>query len=68
MDMTENVGATDRKARIAAGAVLLAIALFALTGVFAWIVGLVGAVALATGLMKVCPAYRLLGLNTCAPR
>jgi hypothetical protein len=58
--MTANVGSTDRIIRIVAGLALIA---WALTGgpVWAWI----GVVPLATGIFKFCPAYTLLGMNTC---
>ncbi|MEW6119997.1 MAG: DUF2892 domain-containing protein [Pseudomonadota bacterium] len=58
--MTCNVGSIDRVIRILAGLALIA---WALMGgpVWAWI----GVVPLATGLFKFCPAYTLLGMNTC---
>ncbi len=59
--MTPNVGGLDRGLRIVAGLALLAAG--ALTPLGWW--GLVGLVPLATGVMRVCPAYGLLGLSTC---
>jgi hypothetical protein len=58
--MSANVGSIDRIIRILAGLALIA---WALMGgpVWAWI----GVVPLATGLFKFCPAYSLLGVNTC---
>jgi hypothetical protein len=58
--MKVNVGGIDRVLRIAIGAALIA---WALLGgpVWAWI----GVVALATGVMNFCPAYSILGMNTC---
>mgnify|MGYP001770288475 CR=1 FL=1 len=58
--MSANVGSIDRIIRILAGIALIA---WALMGgpVWAWI----GVVPLATGLLKICPAYSLLGVNTC---
>jgi hypothetical protein len=58
--MSCNVGSIDRIIRILAGLALIA---WALMGgpVWAW----VGVVPLATGVFKLCPAYSLLGLNTC---
>lgn len=58
--MSCNVGSIDRIIRILAG---LALITWALMGgpVWAW----VGVVPLATGVFKLCPAYSLLGLNTC---
>lgn len=61
--MSCNVGSTDRIIRILAGLALIA---WALTGgpMWAW----VGIVPLATGLFKFCPAYTLLGMNTCGSK
>ncbi len=66
MEFTANVGAMDQKIRLGAGVALLLVALLGLTGTAALVVGIVGVVALATGFMKFCPAYRLLGMNTCS--
>ncbi|WP_439548971.1 YgaP family membrane protein [Falsiroseomonas sp.] len=60
--MTRNVGSIDRGLRIAAGLALLGLGAF---GPLGWW-GLVGLVPLATGLMSSCPAYSLLGVNTCS--
>ena len=61
--MSANVGKIDRMLRAIVGLVLLALALSGtFTGTMFWVVG---AVALATAGMKFCPAYRLLGVNTC---
>jgi len=59
--MTQNIGPTDRALRVVAGVALLAAG--ALTPLGWW--GLVGLVPLATGLARSCPAYGLLGVNTC---
>ncbi len=58
--MTCNVGNIDRALRIIVGLALIG---WALAGgpVWAWI----GVLPLATGLFKFCPAYTLLGMNTC---
>jgi hypothetical protein len=59
--MKKNVGSVDMIIRIAAGAGLIGWA--ALGGpAWAWI----GAVPLATGIMRFCPAYPLIGINTCS--
>ncbi|MHB0982684.1 MAG: YgaP family membrane protein [Thiobacillus sp.] len=58
--MSCNVGSIDRIIRILAGLALIA---WALMGGPAW--AWVGVVPLATGVFKLCPAYSLLGLNTC---
>lgn len=58
--MKSNVGGIDRILRIVLGAALV---LWAIMGgpVWAWI----GVVPLATGALKFCPLYPLLGMNTC---
>ena len=59
--MKLNVGSIDRALRIVAGAVLITLAA---TGVFTpW--GWIGIGPLLTGIFKYCPAYSLLGMNTC---
>ncbi len=62
--MTTNVGSIDRIVRIIAGVALLAFALFS-GSAYAW-VGFIGIVPLATALLRWCPAYTLIGVNTCA--
>ncbi|MFC2992571.1 MULTISPECIES: YgaP family membrane protein [Halomonas] len=59
--MKSNVGGADKIARIVVGAVLIGLALTGVIGVWGWI----GVVPLATGLFNFCPAYTLLGVNTC---
>jgi hypothetical protein len=59
--MSSNVGGIDRIARIVAGLVLIALAATGTVGVW----GYVGIVPLATGLMKFCPLYSVLGIRTC---
>lgn len=61
MNMKSNVGGADKIARIVVGAVLIGLALTGVIGVWGWI----GVVPLATGLFNFCPAYTLLGVNTC---
>jgi uncharacterized membrane protein YfcA len=60
--MTANVGNLDRMARIIAGLGLIAASLGGVIGLW----GLIGLVPLATGVFRFCPAYRLVGLSTCA--
>jgi hypothetical protein len=62
--MTANVGTIDRILRIVVGLVL--IALVFIGPKTPW--GLIGLVPLLTGLVCFCPAYTLLGLNTCATK
>ncbi|MCE8024279.1 MULTISPECIES: YgaP family membrane protein [Halomonadaceae] len=59
--MKSNVGGIDKVARIVVGAVLIGLALTGSIGAWGWI----GVVPLATGLFNFCPAYQLLGINTC---
>lgn len=59
--MKANEGGIDRGVRIAAGLVLVALAATGTVGLWGWI----GVVPLATGLIGWCPAYTLLGINTC---
>ena len=70
--MIKNVGSTDRLIRLIAGVILLIIAVPSLAGMafiglggWAWLIGLVGLVLVATALMNFCPAYTLIGVNTC---
>jgi hypothetical protein len=58
--MKTNVGGIDKILRIVVGLALVA---WAVMGgpVWAWI----GVVPLATGLIGWCPAYLLIGVNTC---
>ncbi len=60
-----NVGGTDRTLRIVVGIALLAW-FFLDQGTGFWhYAKLIGIVPLLTGLMSTCPAYSILGLNTC---
>ena len=61
--MNANVGGIDRTLRIVVGIALLSL-FFILEGGARYI-GLIGIVVLATGLFRFCPAYTLLGVNTC---
>lgn len=59
--MKINIGSTDRMLRILAGLLLMALAFQGVIGVWGWI----GVVLVGTGLFRFCPAYSLLGMNTC---
>lgn len=59
--MNVNVGNVDRLLRIALGAVLIGLALTGTIGLW----GYIGIVPLFTGILRTCPAYSLLGINTC---
>ena len=62
--MQANVGATDRLIRIVLGIVLVAL-FFVLAAPWKYVALVVGIVAIATGLMRFCGLYRVLGINTC---
>jgi hypothetical protein len=64
--MTANVGRIDRILRIVVGIVLIAL-YFVLEGPVRY-VGIIGLVALGTGLVSFCPLYSLLGVNTDAKK
>ena len=59
--MKLNVGGIDRILRIIVGLALIGATLAGMIGVWGWI----GVVPLLTGIFKFCPAYTLLGMNTC---
>ena len=59
--MQANVGGMDKIVRIVAGLALLATTVIGPKTLW----GLVGIVPLATAFMNFCPAYTLLGVNTC---
>ena len=63
--MKVNVGGIDKVLRIVAGIVLLALTFVLKSEGGLWLWGLIGIVPLATGLMGWCPAYSILGMNTC---
>ena len=60
--MKVNVGNVDRTVRIVAGLALIGLAVAGTIG--PW--GYIGVVPLLTGLTRVCPAYSLVGVNTCS--
>lgn len=59
--MNANVGTIDRALRITAGVVLVALAATGQVGLW----GYIGIVPILTGTFRFCPAYPLLGINTC---
>ena len=59
--MKANVGGIDRIARALVGLVLIVLAATGTIGVW----GYIGVVLLGTALIRFCPFYPLLGLNTC---
>ena len=59
--MKANVGTIDRVVRITAGLGLIGLAASGTIG--AW--GYIGIIPVLTGFFRFCPAYSLLGINTC---
>lgn len=62
MDSAINVGSKDRMARIVAGLALIFLALTDRAGGWA---SFAGVLLIVTAYLRFCPAYRLLGKNTC---
>ncbi len=56
-----NVGFLDRIIRIILGLLLIGLAYFEIIGVW----GYIGLIPLATGLLKWCPLYTIIGIQTC---
>ena len=59
--MKTNAGTLDRVLRLVIGLVLIALTLTGTIGVWGWI----GLIPIATAALGFCPAYTLLGINTC---
>ena len=59
--MPKNVGQTDRLIRIIIGLALITLAATGTIG--PW--GYLGILPLPTALLRTCPAYTILGINTC---
>ncbi len=56
-----NVGGIDRILRISVGIMLVALAANGVVGWWGWL----GLIPMATGIFRFCPAYPLLGINSC---
>lgn len=70
-----NVGSVDRVLRFILGAALLAAPFLpqtapsmAVLGMWQFVLAGIGAVLIVTALVGTCPAYRLLGVQTCSAR
>ena len=59
--MKFNVGGVDRILRIVIGLVLIARAATGTVGWWGWL----GVIPLLTGVVRFCPLYSLVGMNTC---
>lgn len=66
--MSANVGIIDRVLRVVVGLALVALALGLIPGQPAAVWGWIGVVPLLTGVLGYCPAYSLIGVNTCGKR
>lgn len=64
MSLLPNMGSVDRGLRFTLGLVLIALAAAGVIG--PW--GYIGIVPLATALVRWCPLYRMLGIDTLARR
>jgi len=65
--MTKNMGTLDRTLRIIVAVILIALAATgSITGTWAIVAYVVAAVFILTSLVKFCPAYLPLGINTCS--
>jgi len=62
--MKTNMGTADRAIRVIAGVILIALVFIGPQTAWGWI----GLVPLLTALAGTCPAYSLLGINTCKAR
>ena len=62
--MSRNEGSLDRVLRVIVGLVLVSLVFVGPKVVWGW----VGLVPILTGLIGYCPAYSLIGLNTCKAR
>ncbi len=62
--MTRNIGTVDRALRIIVGLILIALVFVGPQTPWGWI----GLIPLITALVGWCPAYRMIGLNSCSTR
>jgi hypothetical protein len=62
--MRQNEGSLDRTLRVIIGIVLIAMVFVGPKSAWGW----VGLIPLLTGLVGICPLYRLVGMSTCPRR
>jgi hypothetical protein len=62
--MRQNEGSLDRALRVIVGIGLIAMVFVGPKAAWGWI----GVIPLLTGLVGVCPLYRLVGMSTCPRR
>lgn len=69
MQTYRNIGHHERVIRVAFGLLLLALSGFSLLPGWGDLVLLVvGLIAFLTGIIGFCPAWRVMGINTCPPK
>jgi hypothetical protein len=61
--MMKNVGNTDQTVRLIVGSVPLSLMLM-VNADWRWL-GLIGLIPVMTAILRVCPLYTILGINTC---
>jgi hypothetical protein len=66
--MAPNVGSIDRILRLVVGLLIAGLGYTMLAGVWALVAAGIGAVMALTALVGFCPAYTILGINTCRRR
>lgn len=64
--MKMNIGKIERAIRIVAGLAILSALVFVEGNARWW--GLIGIIPLATGVLRWCPAYALLGIDSCGAK
>ena len=64
--MTQNVGSVDKIIRLVLGIILLALGIFQLGIASLWgiLAVIVGVVLIVTALIKFCPIFKILGINS----
>jgi hypothetical protein len=62
--MKNNMGSIDRALRIIVGLILVGLALTGVVGWWGWL----GIVPIVTGALGSCPAYSILGVNSCGTK
>ena len=63
-----NESTTDRIIRAILGGILMALAIWGISGFWTWVAGIIGGVLLITGLTGFCAMYKLLGMSTNKPQ
>ena len=61
MNLSRNMGSTDKILRLAVGVLLIVLALTGTIGLWGWL----GLILVGTAFLNFCPIYRVFGLKTC---